>query len=329
MRKVGELVGYWDDELKEGDRAVFEGYNAQSKWQYTLGKVYEAQYGIDGDLGFIADGERICPNRDFHRLSFRYTYLVGEDIKEDSPVDLKVGDKVMLKESSSWNDGSWSNPTGVIGEVTKFYTDHNKEWCRVKWREDVTNSYEVDRDHLELVERAEKPVTGLKLLVVGKARHGKDTFCEWLRDNLGCSFQSSSERIIQEFFPTLQQLKGYETVEEAYNDRYNYRDFLYHLIATYNSDDLTRMAKLVLTDNNIYCGMRKYEELEACKEDGLFDLIIWVDAEERLGDTETTSCTVKPSQADIVITNNGTEQEFLEKIERVMKLIGKGVGNAE
>lgn len=327
MRKVGELVGDWDEELKEGDRAVFEGYDGGTGWKYTMGKEYACGYDEDGDFGFIEDNGEFCPSIDFHRFQFRYTYLAGEDTEEESPAELKVGDKVMLKESSKWANLYEGNPTGVVGEVKG--TSYDDKWYCVNWIDGRSNAYEVDGDHLELVERAEKPVTGLKLLVVGKARHGKDTLCEWLRDNLGYSFQSSSERIIQEFFPALQQLKGYETVKEAYNDRYNYRDFLYHLVATYNSYDLTRMAKLVLTDNDIYCGMRKYEELEACKKAGLFDLIVWVDAEERLGDTETTSCTVKPSQADIIITNNDTEQEFLEKIERVMKLIGKEVSNAE
>lgn len=163
----------------------------------------------------------------------------------------------------------------------------------------------------------------LKILVLGMKGSGKDTFCEVLKDNYGYSFESSSMQIIKDFFHLIKGVYEFSSVEEAHENREVMRPFLYQLIKGYNSLDRTRMAKRILGVNDIYCGMRDYEEVEACISAKLFDLIIWIDAEDRLGITEDeSSCTVTKSQADIIIENNQTESEFLDKIRALMSTIG-------
>lgn len=180
---------------------------------------------------------------------------------------------------------------------------------------------------LELLEESEEPSTKIKsdkpkLLVLGKKSSGKDTFCNILKANYGYIFESSSKRIIQEFFPLIQEVFEWESVEEAYENRDEMRPFLYQLIKGYNGRDNTRMARLILQDSDIYCGMRDSAEVEACLQAELFDLVIWVDAEKRLGDTEgVESCNVTKDLSDIIIENNEDEWEFTQKVKALMGVI--------
>lgn len=163
-----------------------------------------------------------------------------------------------------------------------------------------------------------------KLLIVGTGRHGKDTVAEALRDAYGYTFKSSSEAFSEFGFSVLSELLGYKTPEEAFEDRHNHRALLYQLIAAYNHHDKARIAKEILKDNDIYVGMRSKEEIEECRKQGIFDLIIWVDASNRVDYVEDEdSCDITKEDADIIILNNGTLAELLRKVDVLAKLINK------
>jgi|SRR5690625_3088773 len=161
----------------------------------------------------------------------------------------------------------------------------------------------------------------MKLCVIGRARNGKDLFCEIVNKEFGISFRSSSDYMNEHFvFPVLKDKYGYKTLEECYNDRFNHRQEWYELIQEYNSKDQARLAKNILKENDIYCGMRCLTQFKASKN--LFDLVVWIDAEERLGITEDkSSMTIPKSEADIIITNNGTKEEFERKVKKVFSLL--------
>lgn len=161
----------------------------------------------------------------------------------------------------------------------------------------------------------------LKLMVFGYGRHGKDTTCEILRDNHGYDFISSSEFAAEKvMFPLLKDKYGYKTVEECFNDRHNVerdcRTQWYEGIKAYNEPIRTKLAEELYAIYPIYCGIRNHEELEAMKEANLFDVAIWVDASRRVEYQEdTSSCTVTKQQADIILDNNGTEEELVTKVK--------------
>ena len=166
----------------------------------------------------------------------------------------------------------------------------------------------------------------MKLLVIGQGRHGKDTFCEIANKYFGLTFESSSHFACKKFIFDYFSDK-YNTIEECYNDRHNHRKLWYDLICEYNKGDQSRLAKELLKEYDIYCGMRSIEEFKGSKK--LFDLIIWVDATDRLGKTESEdSNTITKSNADIVIENNGTLLEFERKVIKLLRLLtGKCCGN--
>jgi len=67
--------------------------------------------------------------------------------------------------------------------------------------------------------------------------------------------------------------------------------------------------------------MRDRDEITECLKQGLFDLIIWVDASERLQLESPESFNIDKSCADIIVDNNGTFDEFKLKVARVGKII--------
>ena len=157
-----------------------------------------------------------------------------------------------------------------------------------------------------------------KLLVLGSMRHGKDTFAEILRDLYGYQFKSSSQAAADIFiYDELKDKYGYKTSEECFEDRVNHRPEWHQMIKDYNKNDQARLAKDILKNADCYVGMRDTDEILECKRQGLFNLIIWVDASERLPAEGKDSMNIDKSIADFIIENNGTLEEFEDKVCRI------------
>jgi len=165
-----------------------------------------------------------------------------------------------------------------------------------------------------------------KLLIIGHARHGKDTLAELLRDSIGMKFESSSEAAADIFiFEMLREKYHYNSYMECFQDRVNHRGEWYDLICEYNKDDKAKLAKGILERADCYVGMRDREEIRECINQGLFDLIVWVDASERLPLELPDSFNIDKSCADIIIDNNGSYEEFKERAFRFGKILEKKV----
>jgi hypothetical protein len=152
----------------------------------------------------------------------------------------------------------------------------------------------------------------LKLMILGHARHGKDTVAEILRDSLKLKFASSSfaaaERVMVPFLAS----KGitYASLDECYADRVNHRQDWYAQIKAFNTPDCARLAREIYADNDIYVGMRSEAELNAVRKEGLYDYSIWVDRSKHAAPEPPTSCSVTKEMANYVIDNNGTLEQL-------------------
>jgi len=159
-----------------------------------------------------------------------------------------------------------------------------------------------------------------KLLIVGNARHGKDTFAEILRDDFGLRFISSSQAAADiVIYDILKEKYGYKTPEECFEDRVNHRQEWYEMVCDYNKDDRARLAKGILSMADCYVGMRDRDEILECMKQELFDIIIWVDASDRLPLEDSSSFNIDKGCADIIIENNGTYEEFKAKVHRIVR----------
>jgi len=163
-----------------------------------------------------------------------------------------------------------------------------------------------------------------KLLIIGHARHGKDSMAEILQTHFGLKFKSSSEAASEIFiYDVLKEKYGYSTPFECFEDRVNHRAEWHQLICDYNIDDKAKLAKGILEHADCYVGMRDYREIDECINQNLFDLIIWVDASARLPLEDTSSFNISKSNADIIVNNNGTYEEFENKVIRLGKALIK------
>lgn len=146
---------------------------------------------------------------------------------------------------------------------------------------------------------------------MGWARHGKDTVCEMLSRKYGFNFVSSSyfcaDRVL---FPILKDRYGYASVQECYADRSNHRSEWFEAIHKFNTPDLGKLGRAILSEYDIYCGIRNAREFHALRNSNAFDVSIWVDASLRHEREELSSCTVEPWMADFILDNNGTLEEL-------------------
>ena len=163
----------------------------------------------------------------------------------------------------------------------------------------------------------------LKLLVIGNARAGKDTVAEMMKSIFGLQFKSSSEACLEIFiYDALKERHGYLTMEQAFNDRVNHRALWHDMIVNFNTPDKSRLAREIMVDNQIYVGMRDYEEIRACKDAGIFNAVIWID-NDRVPLEPSSSFNIDRDIADYFIDNNGTKDELLCNVIDLMILIGK------
>jgi hypothetical protein len=160
----------------------------------------------------------------------------------------------------------------------------------------------------------------MKIFVIGHGRHGKDTVGEVIRDMTGLTFESSSmfcaEHVVT---PWLEKLGiTYDSLEECYEDRVNHRVEWYNAIRAFNENDESKLSAAIFSDYDMYVGIRSRVEFLASKH--LSDLAIWVEAAERVPQVDPT-CKILAADCDIIIDNNGTEEELIERTERLFGLI--------
>ena len=117
----------------------------------------------------------------------------------------------------------------------------------------------------------------MNLLIVGHARHGKTEAAKILKRERGLQFKDSSKAAAEIFlYDKLKEKYGYKDFEECYEDRVNHREEWFNNICLFNKEDPARLAKEIMKDANIYCGMRSNREIQKCLEDNVFDHIVEV-----------------------------------------------------
>lgn len=179
-----------------------------------------------------------------------------------------------------------------------------------------------------------------RILILGYARHGKDTVGEIMRDHYDMTFTSSSEFCAATvIMPAIEAIwerwndpeRGrnisqptihlYPDAQACFEDRGNHRKFWYDTIRAFNSPDLTALGRAIFEENDIYCGLRHKSEFHAVKNAGLADVVVWVDRSDHLPPEDADSCSVEPWMADFVIDNNGSLDDLNRNVLSLMDQI--------
>ncbi len=161
--------------------------------------------------------------------------------------------------------------------------------------------------------------TNKKLLIIGHGRHGKDTVAEMISESYGLSFIGSSQAALDAIWPALDVATcyKYENKEDAFNDRASCRDLWKELITLYNTPDKSSLCKSILSQNDMYVGMRCDEEYEASEH--LFDYVLWVDASQRHPEESSMKIKCDP-QKMIWVDNNSTLDDLKLEVEQLKGL---------
>lgn len=156
-----------------------------------------------------------------------------------------------------------------------------------------------------------------RILILGNARHGKDTLADFICEEFGLKQLSSSIAALDIFlFDVLKNNYGfqYRTKEEAYADRINNRDIWYREICDFNKIDKTRLVKHILSISDIYVGLRDVSEIEQAIEENLFDKIIGVyDYRKPIESIDSNNVDIF-KYCDVVFMNNGTIEDLKDKV---------------
>lgn len=159
----------------------------------------------------------------------------------------------------------------------------------------------------------------MKILILGHARHGKDTVAEMLQEMYGLTFSSSSRAALDAIYPVLSLTYPEWSKEEMFTNRMHCRELWKRLISLYNAADKSALCRKILETSDIYVGMRCDQEYEACKE--LFDLVLWIDASKRHPEKDSTMLIKHTIGEMLFIDNNGTLDDLRDDIKFAIEVM--------
>jgi len=159
----------------------------------------------------------------------------------------------------------------------------------------------------------------MNIMVIGYGRSGKGTFCKIAKELFNLSSIASSRMACELFlFDLFKDKMGYADVEACYADRHNHRQLWYEEIQAINSPDKTTLGTEIYKRHPIYDGCRDRDEFEALKAAGMIDLVIWIDAGERIEPESIKSMNLTINDADVVIRNHDDEASYCPKVIRFL-----------
>lgn len=154
-----------------------------------------------------------------------------------------------------------------------------------------------------------------KIAILGYGRAGKDEAGAWLGRNTPLIYTGSTSQVL---CPLIAIELGISE-EEAWNTRHANREYWFEFGNNYRKGDPAKIARKCLLASDMVIGLRDKEELQACKDARLFDLIIWI---HRLGTPVDPTVTFSRNDCDLIIDNVGTLKEYHQKLHKLAKFAG-------
>lgn len=158
------------------------------------------------------------------------------------------------------------------------------------------------------------------LAISGPGKCGKDTVCDWLAENTNLKYSgSTSWYAVDEVRERLKAIGiEYASQRECYDDRENHRQIWADVIDEINSVNKTTLYRRCLVDQQILNGIRDSDELMACRNDGLVDLVIWVDRDTPNDPTMKYG----PELCDVILPNRWDHEALYRRLKRLCRCLG-------
>ena len=167
-----------------------------------------------------------------------------------------------------------------------------------------------------------------RILVLGHARHGKDTLAEILTRDHGLRCLSTSTAAAQVVRLELaEQGITYDSDEACFADRVNHRDTWFDTIADLNIPDAATLVRHILAEHDVVVGLRSAREFEAAVD--LFHAIWWVDASGRgLPREPRTSMNIEFDASRMArIENGGSPADLQRTVASAMADVWMGMAD--
>jgi len=143
-----------------------------------------------------------------------------------------------------------------------------------------------------------------KVLVLGNSKSGKTTAAEMISKILGSPPpKNCSDFIIEDYAAGRVTIpsKALELAKSIAKNKDPYRQDLFKFGLMRQKTDPAYPVSEAVKQTNVVTGVRTKENLDASRN--LFDLVLWIDRDEAVANSTDQ---LGPSDADVVIDNNGT-----------------------
>lgn len=143
-------------------------------------------------------------------------------------------------------------------------------------------------------------------VVLGYTGSGKTTAARYLSEITSIPFTDTSGVLIKLYCED----KGYD-VDTIIENKDEHRQNLYEYGKKLQKEDPSILIKECLDRGSILCGLRRQSELDFLKDSGHNPVVIWI---HRDGITKNPTDEIAPSEADIVVNNDGSLDELKKKM---------------
>ncbi len=154
-----------------------------------------------------------------------------------------------------------------------------------------------------------------KLLLVGPGRCGKDTAGEWLSTRTKLRFAGTTSKFLAKYVASASGVDA----DLCYATRHQNRDLWHKVGRRIRGNDPAVLIREALREGEITGGCRDLEELEAARDEGLVDLIVWISNVRCESDF---TLHFNESHCDIIIENHWGLHEFWERLDRFARAMG-------
>jgi hypothetical protein len=157
------------------------------------------------------------------------------------------------------------------------------------------------------------------IAILGRGRAGKDTAGEWFGSYTDLVYTGSTSMPLCMLIATKKNIP----LDVCWKSRHAEREYWYNFANELRANDPTLLARISLELGDMVIGLRDDFELQACKDAGLFDLVIWIERDVPVDPTlkfDSSAC-------DIIIENNTTIPELHIKLQNLCKFAGLAVSS--